>query len=171
MDNKNMVYIYSVDTALQNDELDLYRESRRQNIACAKAIDNAITDSNYELYRYDMKTAVKKVIDDYGTDRVTWVLANTLQNMDYDGRFSRGNKEWAKTFEIPKENNSYEFTAHTHPVVLEGFIHKTREIYAGLNKEQMQGKPSILGQMKDTAASINHAKKKDTPQRQTGLEV
>ena len=44
--------------------------------------------------------AAKGVIETYGMERVALVLANTVQLQDWDGRYSRRNKEWAKT--IPR---------------------------------------------------------------------
>ena len=41
--------------------------------------------------------AAKGVIETYGMERVAMVLANTVQLQDWDGRYSRRNKEWAKT--------------------------------------------------------------------------
>ena len=46
--------------------------------------------------------AAKGVIETYGMERVAMVLANTVQLQDWDGRYSRRNKEWAKT--IPNDN-------------------------------------------------------------------
>ena len=46
--------------------------------------------------------AAKDVIETYGIDRVMFVLANTVQLQDWDGRYSPRNKAWAKT--IPNDN-------------------------------------------------------------------
>ena len=46
--------------------------------------------------------AAKGVIETYGMERVSMVLSNTVQLQDWDGRYSRRNKEWAKT--IPNDN-------------------------------------------------------------------
>lgn len=119
------VYPHSIETAQENNEFDLYHESVRLNRECAEAIDKAIQDSNYELYHYDLKTAATAVMDEYGADRVAWVLANILQNHDYDGRFSHIHKEWAKDFELPAEPR---YVCNTHPAVLDGFIHRVRQV-------------------------------------------
>lgn len=126
------LYQQDADYARQNDELSLYRDSNRLNTACAEAIDKAIHDNNYELYRYDLNAAANKVIGEYGTERVAWVLAATLQNLEYDGRFSRNNKDWGKGFSIPHERSIY-YTVKTHPAILDGFIDVARKVFTQLD--------------------------------------
>ena len=72
--------------------------------------------------------AAKGVIETYGMERVALVLANTVQLQDWDGRYSRRNKEWAKT--IPNENPETVrcgYVLNSHPAVLDGFIDLVRE--------------------------------------------
>lgn len=128
------VYKQDADYARQNDELALYRDSNWLNTACAEAIDRAIKDSNYELYRYDLGTAAQKVIAEYGAERVEWVLAATLQNLEHDGRFSHTNKNWGKDFPIPQERSIY-YTVKTHPAVLDGFLDAVRKVFTELEQD------------------------------------
>lgn len=127
MDNKQ-VYMYSPDMARQNGELDQYREGRRLNAACAKAIDKAISDSNYKLNHYDLGSAVEKTVSEYGWERVNMVLANTVQYKDYDGRFSHDNREWAKRIPLPDaaRDSRAGFVTDAHPYLLDGFIDRAR---------------------------------------------
>lgn len=67
---KKTVYPYSADYARDRGELLAYRESNHINRECAATIDKAINDSCYELYHYDLKSAVKSVIAAYGEKRV-----------------------------------------------------------------------------------------------------
>ena len=72
--------------------------------------------------------AANGVIQTYGLDRVMLVLANTVQLQDWDGRYSRRNKEWAKT--IPNFNSDtvrHGYAVNSHPAVLDGFIDLVRE--------------------------------------------
>ena len=60
-------------------------------------------------------------------ERVAMVLANTVQLQDWDGRYSRRNKEWAKT--IPNDNPETVrcgYALNSHPAVLDGFIDLVR---------------------------------------------
>ncbi len=142
-----------------------------KDILCAKAIDKAITDSHDGNYRYDLKSAVNSIIAEYGVDRMNFVLANTLQHNDYDGRFSKSNKEWAKAFDIPQDGQNYRFSAQTHPAILDGFINRARQICTELAKEQEQEKPSIVTQIKETAKIVSQAENKTTHKKRDGLEV
>ena len=72
--------------------------------------------------------AAKGVIETYGMERVSMVLSNTIQLQDWDGRYSRRNKEWAKT--IPNDNPETVrcgYVLNSHPAVLDGFIDLVRE--------------------------------------------
>ncbi|SHJ20173.1 Protein of unknown function [Geosporobacter subterraneus DSM 17957] len=144
------VYKQDADYARQQDELALYRDSNRINGACAQAIEQAIKDSNYALYRYDLDSAAQKVIAEYGAERVAWVLAATLQNLEHDGRFSRYNKDWGKGFSIPKERSIY-YTINTHPTVLDGFIDVARKEFAALEKSapKAEKKTSVLNRLEE----------------------
>lgn len=125
MENQ-MVYKQNVDYARQNGEFPHYRDSNWLNEACAQAIDRAIKDSNGTPYHYDLSTAAQKVVAEYGTERVSWVLAASIQNLEHDGRFSRDNKEWAKGINIPAEETRY-YLINTHPAILDGFINAARK--------------------------------------------
>lgn len=80
---------------------------------------------------------IKDLFALYGEERMNYVLANTVQELDYDGRFSPDNKAWAKTFTV---NNSKDdrrlFTVQSHPAVVDGFISSYRK-YVKTFKEQL----------------------------------
>jgi hypothetical protein len=160
------VYKQDADYARQQDELALYRDSNRINGACAQAIEQAIKDSNYALYRYDLDSAAQKVIAEYGAERVAWVLAATLQNLEHDGRFSRYNKNWGKGFSIPRERSIY-YTVKTHPAVLDGFIDSARKVFTE------QEKPSVMAQLREgKKAAVQSTETSQTaPKRDSGREV
>ncbi len=125
------LYIGSIETARQNNELDEYRKSLSANMDCKLAIENVIS-RNFDGMHLNHNSA-KEVIDVWGFDRVLFVLANTVQQKEYDGRFSHDNKEWAETFYIPEDRRRYEFTVESHPAVLDGFIDLARQSYTELN--------------------------------------
>ncbi len=79
---------------------------------------------------------IKDLFALYGEERMNYVLANTVQELDYDGRFSPDNKAWAKGFNI---NNSKDdrrlFTVQSHPAVVDGFISSYRK-YVKTFKEE-----------------------------------
>ncbi len=98
----------------------------------AADIDKAISDSNYELYRYNLKQAAATVIEEHGAEKVNRILAEYVVRHDYDGRISANNKEWAKNFDIPE--NRYPPVFHTHPTVLDGFITEAQVQIKALEK-------------------------------------
>lgn len=97
---------------------------QKQNIACAEAINNTILE-NYNGSHLNEGTA-KIVITEFGQERVNLVLANTIQEKDYDGRFSFNNKSWAKTIDVPKEDKNVDFILDTQPGLLNIFINQAR---------------------------------------------
>ena len=127
------VYSHSVDYARQHNELDLWRKNIELNGSCAKAIDQAVRDSNYELYHYDLEIAAKTVIEEFGMERVGFVLAAELQSHHYDGRYSQSNKEWVQEFDIQMLDRQPTFD--THPTILDGFVNHFRRISAELEKQ------------------------------------
>ena len=98
----------------------------------ADSIDKAVSESNYDLYYYDLKTAVSAVISEHGEENVSKALADYINRCNYDGRISRQNKEWAKGFEL--QENNYPPVFHTHPAVLDGFINEARAQIKELEK-------------------------------------
>ncbi|MDD3227965.1 MAG: DUF3849 domain-containing protein [Oscillospiraceae bacterium] len=127
------VYKKSVYVARQDGELEQYRDSKKCNHACAGAIDKAITDHNYDLYHYDLKAAVQTVVTEYGLERVSWVLASTVQQNEYDGRYSNEHKEWANQFTLPDKDTEY-YPLRSHPVVLNSFIGQLLELENSLKR-------------------------------------
>lgn len=102
----------------------------------AADIDKAISDSNYELYRYNLKKAAATVIEEHGAEKVNRILVEYVVRHDYDGRISAKNKEWAKNFDIPE--NRYPPVFHTHPAVLDGFITEAQTQIKALEKSVSQ---------------------------------
>ncbi|NLV51609.1 MAG: DUF3849 domain-containing protein [Clostridiales bacterium] len=129
--NEAYLYPYSADEARRLGEINEWRESYRLNKACKGAIEEAIRN-NFDGMHLNADCA-KSVIEEYGFKRVNYVLANTVQRLDWDGRFSDANKEWAKGSYIPhdKEHNR-DFVVGSHPAVLDGFINQARRAYDAL---------------------------------------
>lgn len=91
----------------------------------------------------------------YGEERMNYVLANTVQTSESDGRFSPDNKAWAKGISI---NNSDEdrrkFYVTSHPALLDGFITAYRR-YVKEFKEQLDKEDKTLSDFtKVTAREI-----------------
>ena len=119
--NETYPYPYSATEARKRNELSLWRESHKANIACRNAIEDAIRQ-NFDGMNLQTD-CLKTVLDEYGFKRTAWVLANTLHELKWDGRFSYANKHWAEKIYIPTDliHNS-DFVVRSHPAVLDGFV-------------------------------------------------
>ena len=100
------VYPYSAAFARENGELEQYRESYKANIACKEAIEAAIRD-HYADNSLNTKAAVKQVAEIFGFPRMLHVLANTIKQKDWDGRFSTDNKRWAATQHVFEDKDGF----------------------------------------------------------------
>ena len=113
------VYPYPAGHAQENGELDAYRASFRANVSCKDAIEAAIRD-NYHDNRLDT-AAVGQVSEQFGQERMLYVLAATVRHFDYDGRISRDNKRWANTIPVYENKDgmdsdrSVQFVVCSHP--------------------------------------------------------
>lgn len=114
------VYHKTAESARENGELELYRESKQANRACRKAIEEAIRN-NFDGF-YLAKQCENPVIEAYGLERVKTVLANTVRQKIFDGRFGKDVKEWATGFELA-EDDVYNIV-ESHPAILDGFIRR-----------------------------------------------
>ena len=72
MDERVSQYEWSLEDAIRNDERDLWRESYKENCDCARAIERAISENYHNNVLHD---CVRPIIDQYGFDRVNFVLA------------------------------------------------------------------------------------------------
>lgn len=115
-------------------------------VACKNAIEKAIAEK-FDGYRLPKDTA-EAVIQEYGFERVSYVLANSVMHKRQDGRFSPENKEWAKAIEPYAMVKNADMVVDSHPAVLNGFINQTRR-YIEQEKElaaQAAEKITIDGQ-------------------------
>ncbi len=131
------LYCEPLQEAERNHEIELWQESFQENIFCREAVEKAIRESFDGMHLKE--DCVEKVIADYGYKRLGWVLAGTVRQKSWDGRFSRDNREWAKQTFIPEDLDSMGrdrnsvFVVESHPAVLDGFISRFRQAVQELN--------------------------------------
>ena len=124
------VYRQNAAYAREHGELEQYRVSHQANIACKEAIEQSI-DQNYDGRRLAKGTA-DKVMQKFGPERVMYVLAYTIQQKGWDGRFHSYNKDWAKTVDIPPNPDSFgferncEFVVDSHAGLTDLFVSQAR---------------------------------------------
>lgn len=110
--------------------------SRRANIACKEAIEASISE-HYRDNRLD-RDAVPQVIEQFGYTRTLYVLANTVQQKEWDGRFSPANKAWAKTVDIPPNPDGFggernlDFVVDSYSGLVDLFLSQARQDYLRL---------------------------------------
>lgn len=155
--DKTPLYKYPAAYARENGELEAYRASHKANIACRNAIEIAIREN----YRDNClgKDALKQVVDEFGYDRTLYVLAATVREKEWDGRFSIANKQWAKTIPVFEDldawkvNRNVEFVVNSHPGLTDIFINMARREYLltqPLTKEDIKAEAhKILSQFQD----------------------
>lgn len=119
--DKTPIYPFTFGYAQEHDECEQYNASAKANIGCTAAIEDAIRE-NYSDNRLNAVSAVQKVVRLYGYDRMLYVLANSVQHMDYDGRISRQCKEWARTVPVVKEQEWSFIVSRCHPGLLNIFV-------------------------------------------------
>ena len=144
------LYLSDLTYAMEHRNADAYLDSRKLNLDCKKAIEAAI-DKHFDGYHL-AHDAVADVVKAYGFERVSFVLACTVQHLKTDGRFSKETKEWADRFKIPENISrgmdlNADYVVTSHPAVLDGFIGLVRNEMKELEKEKQAGQigPEIKG--------------------------
>ena len=117
---------------------------RKTKVACKEAIERTISEK-FDGYRLPKDTP-DEVIRKYGSERVSYVLANTVMHLTHDGRFSPDNKAWAKEIEPHAKYENRDLIVSSHPAVLNGFINQTRR-YMEQEKEIAAQQITIDGQL------------------------
>ena len=120
------IYRETANYAYETGELESYRASLAANVECRRAIEAAIS-SNYGDNRLDADAAVKSVLEQFSPERVRYVLANTIQQKDFDGRIPQPLKEWAKTVEVCPENASRFLVDKPNPGLTALFVDAFRQ--------------------------------------------
>lgn len=127
------VYKYPASYAREHDELEAYRASSKANIACKEAVEAAISANYSDNILHP--GGVKQVTDQFGFDRVLYVLANTVRQQEWDGRYSNDNKAWARTIPVFENTDAWgddrnsRFVVNSHPGLIDLFVNQARREY------------------------------------------
>ena len=163
------VYRQNAAYASEHGELEQYRVSHQANIACKEAIEQSI-DQNYDGRRLAKGTA-DKVMQKFGPERVMYVLAYTIQQKGWDGRFHPYNKDWARTVDIPPNPDSFgferncEFVVNSHAGLTDLFVSQARR------EAERQPRASVREQLKqaqekmEKKSPVHAAPKRKEPER------
>ena len=125
-------------------------------------IEQSIKD-NYKDNRLDADAVWRDVTAQFGSKRAAFVLAMTVREKDYDGRFSRENKAWAKSQPLPPDPErrglycSY-VVDKAHPVLTDALVtHARREL-------ERQKKPSVMDKLQTAETPPRSAAKAAVPE-------
>ena len=127
------LYRGSFSEAVRLSETDQWRASWHENVACRDFIDQSI-HQNYGNSRLNGDVA-GDAIAEYGYDRVSFVLANTIRLKDHDGRFSATNKEWAQSFYFEADDiHRHDWVIdQSHPGLVDIVTNQARQAYDQLH--------------------------------------
>ena len=120
--NTRPIYYHSATYAREHGELDQYRQTSADCRICCRDIEGII-DARFDGMHLQHE-AIVEALAIHGAEMVGLVLAATVMDRDWDGRFSRANKEWARTVRQPDRERSDYFPTviNTHSAILNGFI-------------------------------------------------
>ncbi len=140
-----------------------YNRSYQANSACKEAIEQTIS-AHYAENRLDTEAAVKDVLEKFGTERVQFILANTIQHKNHDGRISQDNKAWAKTIPMPEDSGA---SRHCDYLVVDEVNPGLTDLFTRqAENSQEQQKSSVLQKLKqEPPARKPAAPKKREPER------
>ena len=139
------LYRYSFNEAVRLGETDQWRASWHENIACRDYITQSIA-LNYDGMHLGGDVA-EHAIAKFGYDRTMFLLANTIQLKDHDGRFSAENKEWAKVFFFERDDiHRHDFLIDdAHPGLVDIVARQVRESYDQLHLFDAKQCDSVFG--------------------------
>jgi len=124
------LYPYSKDDAKRSNELDRWQDSFRNNVACSRAIEEAIRqdfDRDTDSIR---EGCAGKVLEQYGFKRVNFVLAHTLKQRDIGMYVDADSLFWAASTSVPRDPEYGRYYAvDTAAPLLNTFIHQVRDAY------------------------------------------
>ena len=154
------VYRETANYAYEAGELDMYRASRDANMACKEAIEQAISD-NFSNNHLSTEAAVTSVFDQFSPERVQYVLANTIQHKDHDGRIHQSLKDWAKEIEVcPDDTNSF-IVDKVNPGLVSLFVTEVnRQIEEKAREAEQADAPTSIPPEKEAQKQQQSTKKK-----------
>ena len=156
------IYYHSAGYAEEYHQTESYRASYKLNLMCRDAIREAI-ETHYKNNSLD-EAAAHEIIEQFGYKRTMAVLANTVVNNSWDGRYSSSNKKWAQDVVLPwcmlGENNHTFTLATTHPGLVDLFLTQVRQEY-----DRAFNRTSVKAALKD-----NEPKNSETAKRPSKKE-
>lgn len=125
-------YKYSQTSANHEDDLESWRNSHYENVACKRFIDSdktGLSATAFDGFHVD-KGYASKVIAEFGYQRTMCVLASTIHHLKHDGRFSPENKKWAEqTLGYMDRVQTKDYICNTHAGLVDILARNVRQEY------------------------------------------
>lgn len=145
------VYRESANYAFEAGEIETYKASRDANMACKEAIETAISE-NFSNNHLSTEAAVTSVLEQFSQERVQYVLANTIQHKDHDGRIHQSLKDWAKEIDVCPENANSFIVDQVNPGLVSLFVIEVNRQIDEMEREAEQQETSVPEPPEKTAA-------------------
>ncbi len=158
------IYPHSAAYASEHGEMAQYRASLQANLACKEDIEQAIS-AHYGDNRLNTEAAVKEVLEQFGPERMQYILANTVLKKEHDARISRDNKAWAKTIPMPEDGGD---PRHSYVLVVDKVTPGLTDLFLKQARKVLQApeKGSVLEKLKQEPPERRPAApKKREPER------
>ena len=119
------LYLKTARYAREHGESGQYHRSRELNATCREEMDKAISENFDGMH---LKEGFEReLMERYGRERVEYILATTVKENAWDGRYSRENREWADSIPVSEsESERIACCLHSHPAVIDGLIRRIR---------------------------------------------
>lgn len=113
-------------------ETELWDESFRLNVCCARAIEEAIRDSSRDGEPIPPECA-KPVLEKYGIQRTMYVLAHSIKELGEQVQVPADVVEWSKSIDtVPDSTYGRYYEVNGAVANLEAFIAQTKAAYQAL---------------------------------------
>ena len=123
---KMPVYLQSAQYAIEQGDLDEYRNSRALSEECRDAIDKAISENFDGMHLKD--GFISELVDKFGMERVQYIFATTIRENLGDGRYSPENKGWAENIPVSEsQDERRNCCLHSHPTVIDGVVNSFKK--------------------------------------------
>ncbi|MBR3704969.1 MAG: DUF3849 domain-containing protein [Oscillospiraceae bacterium] len=124
------LYLHSFNYAVEHDETAIFRASHNANVACRDTTEKVIAD-NHVNHHFEVEVVYAIIKTLFGIERLRYILALTVQDSTWDGRYSQENKAWAETLLVhspsPKEEASKYRLYQAHPVLIDALVTYARK--------------------------------------------
>ena len=119
------LYLKTARYAREHGESEQYHRSHELNNACREKMDKAISENFDGMH---LKEGFEReLVERYGHERVEYILATTVKENAWDGRYSRENREWADSIPVSEsESERIACCLHSHPALIDGLIRRIR---------------------------------------------